>query len=81
MKIRNKEFEVIQKTKYFGVVIDNSLNWKEHIKIVSAKISRAIGFLRHAKTFLPQETLKTLHTDIAEPCFRYCCCLGLCWFN
>ena len=52
--------------KYFGVVIDNSLNWKEHIKTVSAMFSTATGFLRHAKAFLPKETLKTLYTDIVE---------------
>ena len=43
-KIRDNELEIIQKTKYLGVQIDNSLNWKEHIKTVSAKVSRAIGF-------------------------------------
>ena len=58
--MRNKELEVIQKNKYLGVVIDNSLNWKEHIKSVSAKVSKAICFLRHATAFLPQETLNTL---------------------
>ena len=46
--------------------MDNSLNWKEHIKTVSTKVSRAIGFLKHAKTFLGQETLKTLYTGIVE---------------
>ena len=69
--MRNKELEVIQKNKHLGVVIDNSLNWKEHIKSASAKVSKAIGFLRHAKAFLPQETLKTLYTGIVEPHFRY----------
>ena len=55
------ELEMIQKTKYFGVEIDNSLNWKEHIKTVPAKALRAIGFLRHANTFLPLETIKTVY--------------------
>ena len=81
LKIRNKELEVIQKTKYLGVVIDNSLNRKEHIKAVSAKVSSAIGFLRHTKTFLPQETLRNLCICIVEPHFRYRCsvwdCAGL----
>ena len=142
--------------------IDNSLNWKEHIKTVSTKVSRAIGFLRgplrdlglrvsrahfnglrapkdkiavlqgqpglhcklfwapgaqflkiqenchgnclgsrapsfqndglqgpsdpslwgpllkHAKTYLPQETLKTIYTGIFEPHFRYCCSIWSC---
>ena len=71
--MRNKELEVIQKNKYLGVVIDNSLNWKEHITSVSAKVSKAVGFLRHAKAFLPQGTPKTLYTGIVEPHFRYCC--------
>ena len=48
LKIRDNELEIIQRTKYLGVQIDNSLNWKEHIKTVSAKVSRAIGFLKHA---------------------------------
>ena len=45
LKICDNELEVIPKTKYLGVQIDNSLNWKEHIKTVSTKVSRAIGFL------------------------------------
>ena len=55
--------------------------WKEQIKAVSSKVSRAVGFLRHAKSFLPKETLKNLYTGIIEPHFRYCCsvwgCVGL----
>ena len=54
LKIRDNELEIIQKTKYLGVQIDNSLNWKKHIKTVSSKVSRAVGFLKHAKTFLRQ---------------------------
>ena len=69
---------MIQKSKCLGAVIDNSLNWKEHIKNVSAKVSKAIGFLKHAKAFQPQETLKTLYTGIVEPHFRYCCSVWGC---
>ena len=28
---------LVEKTKYLGVQVDNSLDWKEHIKSVSAK--------------------------------------------
>ena len=45
LKIRDNELEIIQKNKYLRVQIDNSLNWKEDIKTVSSKVSRAIGFL------------------------------------
>ena len=78
LKIRDNDPGIIQKTKYLGVQIDKSLNLKEHIKTVSTKVSRAIGFLKHAKTFLGQETLKTLYTGIVEPHFRYCCSVWGC---
>ena len=53
--------------------IDWSLGWQLQIKAVSRKVSRAVGFLRHAKSFLPKETLHTLYTGMIEPHFRYCC--------
>ena len=85
LNIRENELEIVQKTKYLGVQIDCSLDWKEQIKAVSAKVSRAVGFLKHAKKFLPRETLKTLYTGIVEPHFRYCCsvwgCCGLTEIN
>ena len=37
-----------------------------------------IGFLRHAKYFLPIASLKTLYTGIVEPHFRYCCSVWGC---
>ena len=70
LKIHVDELEVVQKTKYLGAQIDNSLDWKEHIKVTSSKVSKAVGF---AKPFLPEETLKTLYTGIIELHFHYCC--------
>ena len=78
LKIRDNELEEVQNTKYLGVQIDSSLDWKEQIKAVSTKVSRAVGFLKHAKSFLPKETLKTLYTGIVEPHFRYCCSVWGC---
>ena len=78
LKIREIELEVVQKTKYLGVQIDCYLDCKEQIKAVSTKVCRAIGFLRHAKSFLPMASLKTLYTGIVEPHFRYCCSVWGC---
>ena len=78
LKIRDNELEVVQTTKYLGLQIDCSLDWKEQIKAVCMKVSQAIGFLRHAKSFLPLASLKTLYTGIVEPHFRYCCSVWGC---
>ena len=69
LKIHVDELKVVQKTKYLGVQIDNYLDWKEHIKVTSSKVSKAVGFLRHAKSFLPEETLKTLYMGLLSHIF------------
>ena len=78
LKIRDNELVVVQKTKYFGVQIDCSSDWKEQINAVATKASRATGFLRHDKSFLPKASLKTLYTGIVEPHLRYCCSVWGC---
>ena len=78
LNIRNNKLDLVQKTKYLGVQIDSSLDWKEQIKVISTKVSRAVGFLKHAKSFLPKESLVTLYTGIVEPHLRYCCSVWGC---
>ena len=58
--------------------IDCHLDWKEQVKAVSTKICRSIGFLRHAKSFLPMASLKTRYTGIVEPHSQYCCSVWDC---
>ena len=81
LKVLDIELKVVKNTKHLVVQIDCSLDWKDQIKAVSANVSRAVGFLRHAKSFIPQETAQTLYRGIVEPHFRYCCsvwgCTGL----
>ena len=78
LEIRGSELDVVNKAKYLGVHVENSLGWKEHIKVVSTKLSRAIGFLKHAKNILPIASLKILYSSIVEPHFRYCCSVWGC---
>ena len=60
LNIRGKDLDVVQKVKYLGVQVDKSLDWKEQIKVISSKVSKALGLLKHAKTFLPESSLKSL---------------------
>ena len=71
--IREEHIEVICNTKYLGVQIDENLTWKNKIKSVTEKASRANGFLKYAQHFLPETIVKTLYTSIVEPHFQYCC--------
>ena len=39
LEVRGRELDVVKKTKYLGVQVNNSLDWKEHLKAVSSKVS------------------------------------------
>ena len=45
LNIRGKDLDVMQKVKYPGVQGDNSLDWKEQIKVISSQVSNALGLL------------------------------------
>ena len=57
LKIKDHELEVVNTAKYLGLQIDNSLDWKYHISVLSSKVCKAVSFLKHAKSILPLETL------------------------
>ena len=78
VKINGTELEVVSKIKYLGVLLDNSLDWKDQVQAVSLKVSRGLGILKHAKNFLPFSALTSLYTSIVEPHFRYCCSVWGC---
>ena len=54
LKIKDSDLALVDNTKYLGVQVDNSLDWKGHIKSISTKVSRAVGLLKCAKRFLPR---------------------------
>ena len=58
LNIRGKDLDVVQKVKHVGVQVDNSLDWKEQIKVISSKVSNVLGLLKHVKTFLPKVFFK-----------------------
>ena len=75
LKLENlgSELDILTKTKYLGVQVYNRLDWNEHIKAISSKVSRAIGLLTYAKNTLSIASVKTLCKSILESHFRYCC--------
>ena len=44
--IRGKDLDVVQKVKCLGVQVNNSFDWKEQIKVISSKVSKALGLLK-----------------------------------
>ena len=47
--------------KYLGVIIDHRLNWTQDIAHVKSKISKGIGIMYRARTYLTKISLKKLY--------------------
>ena len=71
--ISEEPIEQKPSVKYLGVYIDSKLKWKDHIKSVASKVTRAIAMIRYTKKFILKHTLKMLYQGLVEPHFRYCC--------
>ena len=54
VKIKGTELDTVKKTRYLGVNIDISLDWKVHIKAISSKVSRVIGSLNILEISFPK---------------------------
>ena len=58
-------------TKFLGVIIDDKLNWSDHIYIKN-KISKSIGIIHKTHNFLDRNTLRNLYFTFIYPYLIYC---------
>ena len=74
IKIKNKHIELTSSVKYLGIILDNKLNWTEHIKYTVKKCIRAIYAAKKAigKTWgLSPKKLRWIYTAIILPKLTY----------
>ena len=72
MEISNTRLERVNKFKYLGVLLDNTLSWKDHVEYIGNKISSRLGILRRARKVLPKPTCQMLCSTLVLPLFDYC---------
>ena len=61
LQINNYNIERIPSIKFLGVLLDENLSWKDHIKYTENKISKNIGILYKARDYLSKESLLSLY--------------------
>ena len=71
LKINNKPMKQKDSIKYFGIIVDSSLNWKEHIKQLSKKISRGIGLISKLCHYVSKCILTQLLYLLVYPFLTY----------
>ena len=61
LKITNNQIERKKAIKFLGVMLDENVNWQEHIRTVENKIAKNIGLLYRAKYLLNESSLKCIY--------------------
>ena len=62
----------VDHAKFLGVIIDNKLNWLEHIKCISRKVAKGTGIIIKARKSFESETLLNLYNALILPHISYC---------
>ena len=70
--IRGNSLSCTNHTKFLGVIIDNKLNWSEHILYIKKKIAKSIGIIHKTRSFLNKHTLRNLYFTFIYPYLIYC---------
>ena len=78
IKLGNHSLSRVSSTKSLGVVMDDRLNWDEHVNSIVKRISRGIAGLRAVGKFVSLNTMKILYNSLIQSLFHYCATL---WNN
>ena len=58
---------------FLGVLIDHKLNWKQHIKMITSKLSKTIAIMNRTKYILDKNARLILYYSLFLPYMSYCC--------
>ena len=72
LKINGVSLERCSSYKYLGLFIDEELTWKNHVKHVCQKISKACGIISKIRHCVDLKTMKIIYYALAYSYLRYC---------
>lgn len=70
--INNEMIEKVNSIKFLGTILDENLNWSEHIKMIKTKISKSVGIISKAKNVFNERVLIMLYNSLTLPYLNYC---------
>ncbi|GFG35620.1 hypothetical protein Cfor_02571 [Coptotermes formosanus] len=69
--VDNKTLPIVPHTKVLGLIIDSSLNWKNHIAHLTTKLGKACYALQSLKPYLSTQTLVTVYYSLFHSVMVY----------
>ena len=71
LKIGENNINRVKNTKILGIIVDDSLRFKDHIENMCRNINSKIGLLTRLKKFLPKEFLNIIFKATIQPKIDY----------
>ena len=63
--------ENVQSHRHLGLVLDDKLNFKNHLKVVTDKVTKSISVLRKLRYFIPRQSLITAYKSFIRSHLEY----------
>ena len=72
ISICGQTVDKVDSTRFLGVLLDNKLNFRDHITHIRKKVARGIYIPGRARHFFDELTIKDLYYAFIHPYFYYC---------
>ena len=72
LRINDVNFERVEATKFLGVVIDESLNWNNHISLVKSKLAKVASVIYKVSHYIDKSSRYTLYCSLFLRYMMYC---------
>ena len=70
--INDTKIDQTDKTKFLGVIINQTMTWSDHITVITHKVNKSIGILSRVSKSLPSSVLVSLYQSLVAPYYDYC---------
>ena len=67
IKIDHRTIERVSQFSFLGIMIDENLTWKNHVNMITNKLSKIIGILHRLKCIYPKHILLTIYNSLFIP--------------
>ena len=70
--LRNEVVQRVNKAKFLGVIVDQHLNWKDHISMITQKMSKSCGIIYRIRNTLDIKSKRLIYYSLIHPYLTYC---------
>ena len=72
LKLGNQKLKRVDKVKLLGVIIDDKLNWEEHVQHMTQKLNSSIVMIKRIIKFIPKSEYLKIYDALFKSHLSYC---------